>query len=106
MFSLPKELQDCIYSFDDNTYYKSLYKNVINEILNIYYFNLCMLRISIHDQYDIYLKNNSLFHKLSFKQYLISRNIYYNRSIFRDTSDIYCGSIRNFLRKNTTKILK
>lgn len=103
MFSLPKELQDCIYSFDDNTYYKSLYKNVINEILNKYYFNLCMSRISIHDQYDIYLTFNSLFHKQSFKQYVISRNIYYNKCIFRDASDIYCGSIRNFLRNKLQK---
>jgi hypothetical protein len=91
MFWLPKELQDYIYSYDDNTYYKRLYGQSLSQILHLYKRSQSILTIThIHQNYQIFIEQYKPFYRntniprkrLSLKEYIVKRNKDYEPPIW------------------------
>ena len=83
MYWLPKELQDYIYSYDDNVYYKNIYHHALKDLLHSHYRTTTekVMRY-IHIDYGIYLKHYTELYrgtyiprmKMSLKKYIIERS--------------------------------
>ena len=91
MFWLPKELQDYIYSYDDNAYYNRIFGQSLSHIIHLYKRKQYILSITrIHYQYQIYIDKYTPYYrgtmipraKLSLKQYIVDRNRIYEPPVW------------------------
>jgi hypothetical protein len=77
LLSLPKELIDYIFEFDGNHYYKTIYKTVLDGILQTFNRSIIYQYLAnIHQYYHIYITNSKFryFPKLNLSQYTLKHS--------------------------------
>lgn len=88
-YDLPDVLIDYIFSFDDNTYYKQLYRNNMKQILAVHNRIITNMYLStFHSYYDIYQNHMTkyMFRKsLTMSQYILHGNKQYGVKIVHDS---------------------
>jgi hypothetical protein len=73
-YDLPDDLIKYIYTFDDNKYYKCIYSNILNDLLNIRSRKIINIYLSeFHNYYDIY-KRLTYYPTISSSKYILMSN--------------------------------